>query len=132
MVNLPTIFYWLLLFTATSLPSETLAASKNINDKFSHFAGYFILSFLLTLMLHFSPGNKTSGWKLVGIVVIIVSCYGIFDELHQMFIPGRFAEFLDWIADFIGAVIGSATSYAFLIKKNETTMAVNSGPEHSE
>ncbi len=132
LVNMPTIFYWLLLFAATSIPSGALAASKNINDKFSHFTGYFILSFLLTLVLHFSSRIRTSGWKLVGIVVMIVSCYGIVDELHQMLIPGRFAEFFDWVADMTGAAAGSVTSYMFLIRKNETTKAVDLNTEHSE
>ena len=28
------------------------------------------------------------------------------DEIHQSFIPGRSAEFLDWIADALGAAAG--------------------------
>ena len=38
--------------------------------------------------------------------IIIASVYGIFDELHQLLIPGRSAEFLDWLADFFGAMTG--------------------------
>lgn len=27
------------------------------------------------------------------------------DEIHQIYVPGRFAEMLDWLADFTGSVI---------------------------
>lgn len=41
------------------------------------------------------------------IPVAIVSIYGIVDEIHQSFTPGRESSVLDWCADTIGAVIGA-------------------------
>ena len=32
--------------------------------------------------------------------------YGITDEIHQYFVPGRFFDFYDMLADFIGSVFG--------------------------
>ena len=32
--------------------------------------------------------------------------YALFDELHQLFVPGRDCEILDWCADFIGSLLG--------------------------
>ena len=37
---------------------------------------------------------------------IIATFYGFLDELHQSFIPGRSNEFLDWLADLVGAGLG--------------------------
>ena len=37
---------------------------------------------------------------------LVVIFYGIIDEVHQLFIPGRMAEILDWLADVGGALIG--------------------------
>jgi hypothetical protein len=34
---------------------------------------------------------------------ILALGYGIFDECHQAFVPGRSASFADWLADGIGA-----------------------------
>ena len=31
--------------------------------------------------------------------------FGVLDEWHQSFIPGRFSEFADWIADSLGAAV---------------------------
>ena len=48
--------------------------------------------------------------------IVITSVYGALDEIHQMFIPGRFAEVLDWLADAAGAILG-VLIISYLIKK---------------
>jgi len=37
---------------------------------------------------------------------MIIAVYGLFDEIHQIFIPGRYFEWLDFLSDLIGALIG--------------------------
>ncbi|MBF0179708.1 MAG: VanZ family protein [Magnetococcales bacterium] len=34
-----------------------------------------------------------------------VAAYGAFDEWHQLFVPGRYADVADWMADAIGAAL---------------------------
>jgi VanZ family protein len=34
--------------------------------------------------------------------MIFASLFALSDEIHQSFIPNRFADFGDWAADFIG------------------------------
>ena len=36
---------------------------------------------------------------------MLVSLFGITDEWHQSFTPGRAVEFADWVADTSGAVL---------------------------
>lgn len=48
--------------------------------------------------------------------IIVASLYGAFDELHQMFIPGRNAELLDWLADFLGVCFGVLFAKFILFK----------------
>ena len=38
--------------------------------------------------------------------VAVTALYGITDEIHQMFVPGRSPELLDLLADLLGAVAG--------------------------
>ncbi|MBF0294391.1 MAG: VanZ family protein [Magnetococcales bacterium] len=33
------------------------------------------------------------------------AAYGAFDEWHQLFVPGRYADLADWMADAIGAAL---------------------------
>lgn len=53
--------------------------------------------------------GKHSVWKLICLAVAIASLYGITDEIHQIFVPGRFCDPLDWMTDTAGALLGAAT-----------------------
>lgn len=44
--------------------------------------------------------------KLLLVPLFIVSAYGIIDEIHQSFVPGRRSSVFDWCADTVGAVLG--------------------------
>ena len=77
-----------------------------INDKIEHILAYGGLGFLLNLSLRiqnkFTIVKKYPAW----FTVLIVSSYGALDELHQLFIPGRSCDILDWTADTVGVIIG--------------------------
>ncbi|MCU0342891.1 MAG: VanZ family protein [Ignavibacterium sp.] len=103
LVQLPLIIYWIILFILTSLPS-TMAIATDINDKLNHFGAYGLLSVLLYLNMHFQEKIKILSRFPEAFTVLIASVYGFLDEIHQMFVPGRSAEFLDWLADFLGSV----------------------------
>jgi VanZ family protein len=34
---------------------------------------------------------------------VICACYGVTDEWHQRYVPGRFPSVDDWVADALGA-----------------------------
>ena len=40
--------------------------------------------------------------------VLIASLYGVSDEYHQRFVPGRMFDVLDMVADALGASAGAA------------------------
>ncbi len=105
LVYVPLTLYWLLLLTATSLPAAELPSIGTV-DKINHFIAYFGLSILLNLTLLFQTKWEYFYSKAFIIAFIIVITYGMLDELHQIFIPGRFAEFYDWLADVFGAIMG--------------------------
>lgn len=104
-VYTPLVIYWVILLILTSLPSG-MAVTVDVSDKVNHFGAYGLLSVLLFLTMNFQIKypflKKNANW----ITVLIASVYGILDELHQMLVPGRSAELLDWLADFSGALLG--------------------------
>lgn len=75
---------------------------KNI-DKIVHMLAYVPLAFLFYLSLRTSGINK----YLFLVSVLCAIAYGISDELHQSFVPGRVSAFGDIAADSIGAILGS-------------------------
>jgi VanZ family protein len=65
-------------------------------DKVVHFSVYGLLG---TLVLRALGGSRW-GWAIVA-----VSLFGVSDEIHQYFTPGRSMEFGDWVADTLGATV---------------------------
>jgi|CZKP01.1.fsa_nt_gi VanZ family protein len=102
---MPLILYWLLILTLTSLPGAYVP-NVHINDKIEHLLAYGGLGFLLNLSLRIQ--NKFMIVKKFPALftILIVSSYGALDELHQLFIPGRTCDILDWRADTAGVIIG--------------------------
>ena len=89
---------------------------QDVSDKLLHFGAYGLLSGLLFLNLHFQNKFQLLKKYPATLTVLIASSYGFFDEIHQMFVPGRSAEFLDWLADFSGSLLAVLIT-GYLIKK---------------
>jgi VanZ family protein len=104
-VYTPLVIYWVILLILTSLPSG-MAVTVDVSDKVNHFGAYGLLSVLLFLTMNFQMKypflKKNANW----LTVLMASSYGVLDELHQMLVPGRSCEFLDWLADFSGSLLG--------------------------
>ncbi len=69
-----------------------------------HFTEYFIFALLLATALR----NHVSPRTAVLDAIAIASAYGITDEVHQIFVPGRSCDPVDWLVDTIAAVVGCA------------------------
>lgn len=113
---IPLVLYWILLLVLTSLPSDALPTVA-FSDKVNHFLAYFGLAVLLGGTLYHQKRFSFFSVNYVLATIIISSVYGIIDELHQLFIPGRYAEFYDWLANFTGVLAGTFLIYMFLNKK---------------
>jgi VanZ family protein len=87
-------------------------------DKFLHAAVYAVLGLLL-LAAQPRQAQGDYSWRQIGISVLIASLYGLSDEIHQYFIPGRSSEVLDWVADSAGALI-AASLLAWLSRKRNS------------
>lgn len=70
------------------------------NLDWGHFLAYFILS--ITYAWAFR-GNITLGRK--AIIVFLCALYGITDEFHQIFVPGRMPDVKDLVNDTTGAAL---------------------------
>lgn len=66
-------------------------------DKVAHALAYAVLGALLA----WATGRP-------GLAVALATLYGVSDELHQAFVPGRTPDVLDLVADLLGATAGAA------------------------
>ena len=113
LVYTPLVLYWLLLLTATSLPAYDMP-KLGFNDKLYHLGAYTVLAFFINLTLIYQRKSKFLFEKSAIATIIISSVYGALDEIHQVYVPGRFAELLDWSADAIGACLGVLIVYLLI------------------
>ena len=73
-------------------------------DKLLHACAFG--SFAFTLSYWFSADKwLTRPFRYFVFVCCIAACYGISDEVHQIFVLGRDASVYDWFADCTGAVL---------------------------
>jgi VanZ family protein len=72
-------------------------------DKIFHAGVYGILGILILGAMRPAFTGYTSGQ--ISTSAIIASLYGISDEFHQAFVPGRSPELWDWVADSTGALL---------------------------
>lgn len=75
---------------------------------YAHFIEYAILGALLYLALRAS--TQISLPVAIVVAALLASLYGITDEVHQMLVPGRTPDVLDWVTDTAGALVGAAVA----------------------
>lgn len=116
---IPLAAYWLTIFILTSLPGRSLPKVILIfTDKAKHLIGYLILSFLLNFAIHFQKKFEKLNIRSGITAFMIIAVYGILDEIHQIFIPGRSFEWLDFLSDLIGGLIGILAAQ-WIIEQNK-------------
>ena len=82
-------------------------------DKIMHFFAFGLLGFL-TMGAIRTRGRTHHNWQ-VWLIVLLVGLYGMVDEFHQHFVPGRDASIYDIAADMAGGIMGAWAMY-FLVK----------------
>lgn len=66
------------------------------SDKLAHGLAYLVFGGVAAL----ATGSRSSG-------ALLAVLFGISDEIHQSYVPGRSPEIWDLVADSIGALIGA-------------------------
>jgi len=79
-------------------------------DKILHLGEYIPFGFLLARALR-NTNYGLSGNTLISLVLLFSLLYGVSDEYHQFFVPGRDSNWVDVVADSIGGVIGGWIYY---------------------
>ena len=93
------------IFILSSQAGDALPPLLSGLDKLLHALVFGVLGVLvLGSMKTSSRGVYTPGQALIA--VVLVTLYGILDEFHQRYVPGRSAELLDIAADAVGGIIG--------------------------
>jgi len=117
---------WMILIIILSTPLFTPQKTANYTDKITteinfrfiaHLMVYFVLGFLASGAIRLNSSWKN--WLVMSIAICI--SYGVFDEIHQYFEPGRRLRLIDIATNIFGALIGILGHYfVFLRLKKES------------
>ena len=109
----PAIFWAVLIFIASSIPKLPAPDLKiPLMDKWIHLVVYGIFGcFLQRSFLVLSPNRIF----VFGMTFLVGSVYGLSDEFHQSFVPGREACVGDFIADTLGVSL-SFLAYRLVLR----------------
>ena len=79
-----------------------------LRDKGIHFVEYGVLGWLCA-----AASSRTwpsaSVLRTAALAVFVSALWGLSDEIHQAFVPGRSSEIADVVADLFGSAVGVAS-----------------------
>ncbi len=102
---LPLALWAALIFALSSVPDLTSGTFLfKHSDKLAHLALYLPLGWLLARAFHVEPAPSDRSRALW--VGVIGALYGLSDEWHQAFVPGRHPDFWDWLVDSLAVALG--------------------------
>ena len=112
-------FYWgpAILFAGFIFALSSLSAIPEMpkkSDKILHFLEYFFLALLLWRAFACERFWTLESGRVIA-VVLIGCLYAASDEIHQSYVPGRFASIYDWFADVAG-ILGMLTLMVIRLK----------------
>jgi VanZ family protein len=100
------------IFVLSSQP--VLPSPASVGDKEAHAFTYGVLAFLCLVGLTGARWRGTTR-RRVAIAFLLAVLYGISDEFHQSFVPGRTPDVLDLAADAAGAALVLAACWGWAI-----------------
>ena len=127
------VFFWVpvyaymgLMFQVSSVPNplEALPGAELAVKLFStwassilHIVEYFVLSMLLGVAFRHSRHNFFVKHSFL-LAFIISALFGMSDEIHQLFVPGRFCTISDIGFDSLGALAAQVARKIVKLEKN--------------
>ena len=101
----PRRWFWPVLVAVTLYfaSSQSKVAGPDVigMDKLAHFLIYGLLATLILRTQNGRPVRRFGAWG----AVLLAMAYGVSDEFHQSFTPGRTVEWADLLVDTAGAAL---------------------------
>lgn len=116
--QLPAIAWGFFIYVASSIPQSKLPELVTYTDKVVHAGVFSILCWLLHIAFSHQKNYTLKRHGLM-IAVVFVFLYGVSDEYHQLFTPGRSSDPYDVLADVSGAVIYAIVNLRYRFYRDE-------------
>ncbi len=110
-----------LIFYLSSFP-RLPSPPGPFSDKHFHFASFAVLSTLLVRALAAGRVRAVTG-RIAVLAFTLATLYGVTDEFHQAFVPGRTSALDDLAADALGAATAAGLLLAWAIIRRRRRVA---------
>jgi VanZ family protein len=120
---LPPGVHCLLIFIASSRSSLPGMNGFAHQDKLFHGLAYALMGALFYRALKITLPARFSGMA-VALSIGMATLYGLSDELHQLFVPGRTADAGDLAADFLGSLVGVLLTRRYELSRRTGNTAI--------
>lgn len=107
-----------LIYGLSSIPSTSLPQGPSVISIIVHFVEFAVLAYLIYRA--FAPLEEYI--HPMAVSVMCSGMYALFDEVHQIFVPGRVFSGGDILVDFIGIL--STVFIVWLFDHNKKTASV--------
>ena len=117
---MPVVAYMAMLFWFSAQPTLPPLPGQ-LSPYYAHAVAYCGLSLLIVRALALADVRRVT-WVVAAGAVAMATLYGVSDEFHQRFVPGRTFDVFDMVADGIGAMAGAGGVRAWgkiLVKMRE-------------
>ena len=119
----PPLILMAIIFVLSSIPgrleSEGLKFLTDIDPQLQNMLHVPLFGTLQILWLQALTKHGMTGRKVLATAFAISLAYSCFDELHQMFVTGRYASLVDLLLNFTGVVIGTLVFMFWFSNNNE-------------
>jgi VanZ family protein len=103
---LPAIVWAITLAVLSSIPGSAIPEVPLANtDKLVHVGLYLVLGLLCARALRATTALRPG--RAVVATVLLVTAFGVTDELHQLLTPNRSCDWHDLVADSLGGLLGA-------------------------
>jgi VanZ family protein len=119
----PAAIYMAVIWIVSSMEAPAFPVNLfPLRDKGVHATEYAVLAFLVA---HACVRTFDAKPLLrVAFVAVLLTClWGLLDELHQAFVPGRSSDLLDLAADTIGALVGTSVRVGVMLRSPRRSVA---------
>jgi VanZ family protein len=104
--QLPALLWAGLIFVTSSIPSSAFPELPIRKfDKVIHAGIFLVFCLLVYRALRYQASFPLLSRHCLGFSLLLTFLYGILDELHQYFVPGRSADPFDLMADTAGGIL---------------------------
>lgn len=118
--QLPFLLWLLLIFVLSAIPNVPSVKFPVSPDKVAHAGIYFVLCLLSRRAFFHQQKISWLRGHSVLLALALTVLYGVIDEIHQVYVPGRTPDVYDALADAFGGLMSAGWIWFSSLRRPRT------------